>query len=71
MSYLFSDHQRALAPLLFPATEVGPDALRKAAALPGGHPGVVFNGLQLLRTADREPSQVSQAAARAYSRRQS
>ena len=34
MSYLFSDHQRALAPLLFPNTEFGSRASRQAAVLP-------------------------------------
>ena len=34
MSYLYSDHQRALAPLLFPDNEIGSEALRKAAELP-------------------------------------
>jgi len=34
MSYLFSDHQRALAPLLFPDTGAGSQASRQAAVLP-------------------------------------
>jgi D-proline reductase (dithiol) PrdB len=34
MSYLYSDHQRALAPLLFPDNDIGAEALGKAAALP-------------------------------------
>ena len=34
MSYLYSDHQRALGPLLFHDTGARPDASRQAAALP-------------------------------------
>lgn len=34
MSYLYSDHQRALAPLLFRDNGAGPDAPRQSAALP-------------------------------------
>jgi D-proline reductase (dithiol) PrdB len=34
MPYQYSDHQRALAPLLFPDTDVGSEAFRKAAVLP-------------------------------------
>lgn len=34
MSYLYSDHQRALGPLLFGDSGARPDAPRQAAALP-------------------------------------
>jgi D-proline reductase (dithiol) PrdB len=34
MSYLFSEHQRALAPLMFPDAEVGSEAFRRATVLP-------------------------------------
>src|SRR5271166_6948047 len=34
MSYLFSDHQRAMAPLLFPGVGADSEAFRAAAALP-------------------------------------
>jgi hypothetical protein len=42
MSYLFGDHQRALAPLLFPDTDAGSGASRKAAVVPQfGAPAMV------------------------------